>query len=66
MKYTIEFKSDALKFISKQPKAHRMRIINSISKLPLSGDIKKLIGIKPENLYRLRIRFFQNNLFYKY
>ena len=56
MNYLIEFKSDALKFIHKQPKGQQLRIMSSINKLP-SGDIKKLIGLKDENLYRLRIRY---------
>lgn len=58
MSYSIEFKSDSLKFINKQSKSDKLRIIKSINKLPSSGDIKKLVGIKEENLYRLRIRFF--------
>lgn len=56
MSYLIEFKSDALKFIHKQSKGQQLRIMSSINKLPL-GDIKKLIGLKDENLYRLRIRY---------
>lgn len=58
MSYSVEFKSDSLKFINKQSKSDKLRIIKSINKLPSSGDIKKLAGIKEENLYRLRIRFF--------
>ena len=65
MSYKIEFKSDALKFIHKQSKSQQIRIMNSINKLPV-GDVKKLLGLKNENLYRLRIRIFQSNLFYKY
>ena len=65
MSYKIEFKPDALKFIHKQSKSQQIRIMNSINKLH-SGDVKKLLGLKHENLFRLRVRLFQNNLFYKY
>lgn len=65
MSYKIEFKSDALKFIHKQSKSQQIRLMSSISKLP-DGDVKKLLGLKNENLFRLRVRFFQSNLFYKY
>lgn len=58
MSYLIEFKSDSLKFINKLSKNDKIRIMKSINKLPSSGDIKKLVGIKEENLYRLRVRLF--------
>jgi len=57
MKYSIEFKSDALKFLSKQPKKQQVRLKQAIEKLP-NGDIKKMISLKNENLYRLRVRQF--------
>jgi len=63
MKYSIEFKSDALKFLSKQPKKQQIRLKQSIEKLP-NGDIKKLISLKNNNLYRLRVRQFQSYFFY--
>ena len=66
MSYKIEFKSDALKFLKKQSKNQQIRIMKCIGKLPSSGDIKNLVGIKDENLYRLRIRNIQSNLFYKF
>lgn len=56
MSFIIQFKPDALKFIKKQSKNEQIRIINSIKNLPSSGDIKKMIGLKKENLYRLRVR----------
>ena len=65
MSYKMEFKSDAIKFIHKQSKSQQIRILSSINQLP-SGDVKKLLGLKNENLYRLRVRLFQNNLFYKH
>lgn len=57
MKYSIEFKSDSLKFLSKQPKKQQVRLKQAIEKLP-NGDIKKMISLKNENLYRLRVRQF--------
>ena len=56
MSYIIEFKTEALKFISKQPKNQQLRIMKAINSLP-KGDIKKMISSKNENLFRLRIRF---------
>lgn len=56
MSYLIDFKTDALKFISKQPKKQQIRIMSAINSLP-SGDIKKMISSKNENLFRLRVRF---------
>ena len=54
MSYLIEFKTDALKFISKQPKNQQLRIMKAINSLP-NGDVKKMISSKNENLFRLRI-----------
>ena len=56
MSYLIEFKTEALKFISKQSKKQQIRIMKAINALP-SGDIKKMIFSKNENLFRLRVRF---------
>ena len=56
MSYLIEFKTEALKFISKQPKKQQLRIMKAINSLP-NGDVKKMISSKNENLFRLRIRF---------
>ena len=64
MKYKIEFKSEALKFIHKQPPKQQQRIIDAINKLP-GGDIKKMISVQNNNLYRLRIRHISCNIFLK-
>lgn len=53
--YKIEFKSEALKFIKKLPSKTQNRLLDSIKKLP-NGDIKRLLGIKNQILYRLRVR----------
>lgn len=50
--YKIEIEKPALKFIQKQPKPQRIRIIQAIQKLP-EGDIKKLQG--NHDFYRLRV-----------
>ena len=50
--YKIEFSKAALKFIQKQPKPQKIRIINAINHLP-DGDVKKLQGDNP--YYRLRV-----------
>ena len=55
IEYKIEFKSEALKFLKKLPPKIQVRILNSIKKLP-DGDIKRLVNIKNQILYRLRIR----------
>lgn len=54
MKYLIEFKSEPLKFINKQPKNQKIRIIQAITNLP-NGDIKRMVGIQNQVLYRLRV-----------
>ena len=53
MQYKIEFDKRAVKFISKQPKAHKERIFKAIYKLPYIGDIKSMQGY--QNTYRLRV-----------
>ena len=55
MSYFIEFKSDALKFLKKQPIKYQLRIKQAIDKLP-NGDVKKLVSSNSENLFRLRVR----------
>lgn len=62
MNYSIEFKSDSLKFLQKQSQSQQKRILQAIKKLP-NGDIKRLIGIKNQTLFRLRTRQFSHNLF---
>ena len=50
--FKISYSKKALKFLKKQDKPTQGRIVDAISKLPLSGDIKKLKGT---NGYRLRV-----------
>lgn len=47
----INYSKQAIKFLSKQDKPTRIRIIEAINQLP-QGDVKKLQGQK---LYRLRV-----------
>ena len=54
MIYIIKFKSEPLKFINKQSKPQKIRILKAINNLP-NGDIKRLINIKNQILYRLRV-----------
>ncbi len=53
MKYEIKIEKQAIKFISKQPKPHRERILKAIYQLPNEGDIKKLKG--SDDTFRLRV-----------
>lgn len=64
IEYKIEFKSETLKFLKKLPTKTQTRLINAIKKLP-NGDIKRLLGIKNQVLYRLRVRQLQNHFFYR-
>ena len=52
---TIIYSKDALKFLNKQDKPTRKRIVSAIEKLPL-GNIKKLQGTIG---YRLRVGDFR-------
>lgn len=54
--FKIVYSKKALKFLKKQDKSTQKRIVDAISKLPLSGDIKKLQGTDG---YRLRIGDFR-------
>jgi len=47
----IQYTKQAIKFLSKQDKATKIRIVHAINKLP-NGDIKKLQG---KDGYRLRV-----------
>ena len=51
--YKIRINKSAKKFIDKQPKNQRERIYTAISKLPSSGNIKKMKAF--DNLYCLRV-----------
>lgn len=51
--YKIEFEKAALKFLQKQDKPTRTRLIKAISELPNGTDIKRLQGY--DNLYRMRV-----------
>ena len=50
--FKIVYSKKAVKFLKKQDKSTQNRIMEAISDLPLSGDIKKLQGV---NGYRLRV-----------
>ena len=50
--FKIVYSKKAVKFLKKQDKSTQRRIMEAISGLPLSGDIKKLQGV---NGYRLRV-----------
>ena len=52
MKYRIEIKKKAQKFIKAQPSNKQERLLKAICKLP-EGDIKPLTGY--ENVFRLRV-----------
>ena len=45
MDYSIDFKSEAVKFLSKQSKKQQIRIKQAIDKLP-NGDVKKLVSLE--------------------
>lgn len=51
--YKIEFEKAAFKFLQKQDKTTRKRLIKTISELPKGTDIKRLQGYN--NLYRMRV-----------
>lgn len=51
--YTIKFEKAALKFLQKQDKSTRERLIKVIHQLPNGTDVKKLQGY--QNLYRVRV-----------
>lgn len=53
MQYKIEIEKKAVKFIAKQPKNQRVRILTAIYKLPTDGDIKAMQGYC--DYYRLRV-----------
>ncbi len=53
MRYVINIKKRAKKFINKQPKNQKIRLYQAIMQLP-QGDIKKIQNTKKK--YRLRVR----------
>lgn len=53
MQYRIEIDKRAVKFISKQSKPQKERILKAIYKLPAAGDIKAMQGYN--GYYRLRV-----------
>ena len=53
MQYRIEIDKRAVKFIAKQPKPQRERLLRAIYRLPFMGDIKTMQGY--EGFYRLRV-----------
>lgn len=54
MKYTIDIKKRAEKFIVKLPKPEKERVLKAIYQLPEGEDIKQLKGNKNKGLLRLR------------
>lgn len=52
---TIQYSKQAIKFLNKQDKPTKLRIVDAINRLP-SGDVKKLQGIDG---YRLRVGDFR-------
>lgn len=53
MQYRIEIDKRAVKFIAKQPKPQRERLLRAIYRLPFMGDIKAMQGYA--GFYRLRV-----------
>jgi len=51
--YNIQFEKAALKFLQKQDKPTKERLLRAISQLPDGTDIKKMQGYN--NLYRTRV-----------
>ncbi|MEE0919069.1 MAG: type II toxin-antitoxin system RelE/ParE family toxin [Lachnospiraceae bacterium] len=52
---TIQYSKQAVKFLNKQTRSTKLRIVNAINLLP-QGDVKKLSG---RNGYRLRVGDFR-------
>ena len=57
IKYRIVIMKPARKFIEKQPQHNQTRLLKAIYRLPIEGDIKRLVG--QENVYRLRVGDFR-------
>ncbi|MDO4439222.1 MAG: type II toxin-antitoxin system RelE/ParE family toxin [Eubacteriales bacterium] len=55
MKYTIDIKKRAEKFIIKLPKPEKERVLKAIYQLPEGEDIRQLKGKKNKGLLRLRV-----------
>lgn len=55
MKYIIDIKKRAEKFITKLPKSEKERVLKAIYQLPEGEDIKQLKGNKNKGLLRLRV-----------
>lgn len=55
MKYTIDIKKRAERFIVKLPRPEKERVLKAIYKLPEGEDIKQLKGKKNKDLFRLRV-----------
>ena len=55
MKYTIDIKKRAERFIVKLPSPEKERVLKAIYKLPEGEDIKQLKGKKNKGLFRLRV-----------
>ena len=57
MQYEILFDKPAQKFILKQPKQQRLRLLSAISRLPDEGDRKAMSGFP--GYFRLRVGDFR-------
>lgn len=57
MRYKIEYRKRALKFIMKQSEGNQRRIFSAVNALPFHGDIKKLSSVAEQ--YRLRVGDFR-------
>ena len=55
MRYTIDIKKRAEKFIVKLPKPEKEKVLKAIYQLPEGEDIKQLKGKKNKGLLRLRV-----------
>ena len=55
MKYTIDIKKRAERFIVKLPRPEKERVLKAIYELPEGEDIKQLKGKKNKGLFRLRV-----------
>ena len=55
MKYTVDIKKRAEKFIMKLPKPEKERVLRAIYQLPEGEDIRQLKGKNNKGLLRLRV-----------
>jgi len=53
------YSKTSIKYLQKLERDVILKIIEAIEKLPFEGDINKLKGKKPKNIFRLRIGKFR-------